>query len=102
VRVFKTKWFSRFAGKMGISDAKLRDIANGLAQGQWDADLGGDVYKVRVARSGKGKSGGLRTIVLFRKGEKAFFVYGLQSLTGATLRTGNWNSIGKRPVMVLL
>jgi hypothetical protein len=61
---------------MGISDAKLRDIANGLEQGQWDADLGGDVYKVRIARPGEGKSGGFRTIVLFRKGEKTFFVYG--------------------------
>jgi hypothetical protein len=76
VRIFKTKWFNRFAGKMGISDTKLRGIANGLERGQGDADLGGDVYKVRVARPGEGKSGGYRTIVLFRKGERAFFVYG--------------------------
>jgi hypothetical protein len=76
VRIFKTKWFDRFAEKMGISDTKLRNIANGLDQGQWDADFGGDVYKVRVARPGEGKSGGFRTIVLFRKDEKAFFVYG--------------------------
>jgi hypothetical protein len=76
VRIFRNKWFSRFAGKNGLSDAKLKSIALGLEEGRWDADLGGDVYKVRVARPGEGKSGGFRTIVLFRKDEKAFFVYG--------------------------
>jgi hypothetical protein len=38
--------------------------------------LGGGVYKQRVARQGRGKRGGYRTIVLFRQGERAFFVYG--------------------------
>ena len=40
-----------------------------------DADLGGDVFKVRMARSNEGKSGGYRVIVFFRKGEKTFFQY---------------------------
>jgi hypothetical protein len=75
MRAFKNKWFSRFAKKNHISDEKLRDITNGLEQGRWDADLGLDVYKVRVARPNAGKSHGLRTIVLFRQGEKAFFEY---------------------------
>jgi hypothetical protein len=34
------------------------------------------VVKQRVARKGEGKSGGFRTIVLFRRGSNAFFVYG--------------------------
>jgi len=41
-----------------------------------DADLGGGVIKQRIARKGQGKSGGFRSIVLFRKGDRAFFVYG--------------------------
>ena len=36
----------------------------------------GGVIKQRLAREGQGKSGGFRSIVLFRRGEKAFFVYG--------------------------
>ena len=36
----------------------------------------GGVIKQRIARPGKGKSGGYRTIIIFRQGEKAFFVYG--------------------------
>ena len=40
------------------------------------ADLGGGVIKQRVARPGQGKSGGFRTVVLYRTKERAFFVYG--------------------------
>jgi hypothetical protein len=76
MRAFKTKWFNRFAKKNKISDDKLRDIVSGLEQGQWDADLGFDVYKVRIARPNEGKAHGFRSIVLYRKGERAFFVYG--------------------------
>jgi len=37
--------------------------------------LGGDVYKIRVARDGGGKSGGYRVILFFRSGERAFYHY---------------------------
>lgn len=40
------------------------------------ADLGGGVIKQRIAREGGGKSGGFRTIILFRSGSRAFFVHG--------------------------
>ena len=45
-------------------------------KGQVDADLGGGVIKQRIARPGQGKSGGYRTIIFFRRGERAVFVYG--------------------------
>ena len=45
-------------------------------KGQIDADLGSGVIKQRIARTGQGKSGGYRTIILFRKAHRAFFVYG--------------------------
>ena len=51
------------------------DYSDGLL-GLIDADLGGGVIKQRMAREGQGKSGGYRSIVLFRRGSKAFFVYG--------------------------
>jgi hypothetical protein len=77
MRVFKVSWFTRFAAKEGISDNELNDIVdNVLETGQADAALGGDVYKVRIARPGKGKSGGYRVVVFFRSGTLTFFVYG--------------------------
>jgi hypothetical protein len=76
VRVFKNTWFTRFAAKEGITDGELLEIVNRLEAGQADTDLGCGVYKVRVARSGAGKSGGYRVIVFFRSGERTFYVYG--------------------------
>jgi hypothetical protein len=76
MRIFQNKWFARFAQKNGISEKTLRGIADGLERGIWDADYGGDVYKKRIARQGKGKRGGYRAIILFRSGERTFFVYG--------------------------
>jgi len=76
MRVFKNKPFARFARKSGITDdvlcASIADASRGLV----DADLGGGVIKQRIARRGSGKSGGFRTIILFRMGERAFFVHG--------------------------
>lgn len=66
MRIFKNTWFNRFANKEGITDAELRETVDQLEAEQADADLGGDVYKVRVARSGEGKSGGYRVIVFLR------------------------------------
>ena len=40
------------------------------------ADLGGNLYKVRVKRAGKGKSSGFRTIVVYKKEDRAIFLYG--------------------------
>jgi hypothetical protein len=76
VRVFKYPRFSRFAGKEGITDHELLEIVDQLEGDQADANLGGDVYKVRVARPGEGKSGGHRVIVYFRNEFRTFFSYG--------------------------
>ena len=76
MRIFKNLWFTRFAQKEAISDDELKGIVNLLDAGQADADLGGGVYKVRLARPGEGKSGGYRVIVFFRSRDRMFFVYG--------------------------
>ena len=76
MRVFKNTWFTRFADKEGITDGELREMVSHLEAGQAEADLGSGVYKVRIARSGEGKSGGYRVIVFFRSEERLFYVYG--------------------------
>ena len=76
MRAFKYSAFSRFAKKEDISDTDLLKIINQLEKDQADANLGGDVYKVRLARLGEGKSGGHRIIVYFRNKFRTFFVYG--------------------------
>ncbi len=75
-RVFKSRWFERFARRENLSDGSLLEAVRRAEKGLIDADLGGGVIKQRIARRGQGKSGGYRTIILFRRGERAIFVYG--------------------------
>jgi hypothetical protein len=76
MHVFRNKSFTRFAAKEVIADEVLCDAVNRASTGLVDADLGGSVIKQRLPRAGQGKSGGFRSIVLFRRGEIAVFVYG--------------------------
>ncbi len=54
----------------------LAEAVHRADSGLIDADLGGGVIKQRVARPGSGKSGGFRTLILFRKGDRAVFAFG--------------------------
>lgn len=76
MRVFKNAWFERFARKEKISAEALWDAVERAELGRVDADLGGGVIKQRIARPGGGKSQGCRSIVLYRKDKKAFFIFG--------------------------
>jgi hypothetical protein len=79
-------WFARFAAKEGITDGELKAIVNDVLEtGQPAANLGGGVYKVRLARPGKGKSGGYRVIVFFKSGERTFYVYGFAKSVRANI-----------------
>jgi hypothetical protein len=66
METFKTKGFARFARRESISDGNLVEAINRAEQGLIDADLGGGLIKQRVARQGKGRSGGYRMIVAYR------------------------------------
>ena len=86
MRTFKTKAFARFADREGMEDAALREAVRRAGKGLIDADLSGGVIKQRIARKGGGRSGGFRLIVLFRRGELAFFVYGFAKSDRENLR----------------
>ena len=76
MRIFLTRVFARFVKSEDIADSALREAVRRAQAGLIDADLGGGVIKQRVARRGGGKSGGYRTIILFRKETRAIFAYG--------------------------
>ena len=77
MRLFMTKRFDKFAQDEGIEIDSLiklvQNIETGANAGQW-SDLGGGVFKARVARKGEGSSGGYRVITLLRHQDKAFLV----------------------------
>lgn len=78
MRIYKNKAFARFARKENLSDRKLCNVIKEIEAGSVDAKLGGGVIKQRVARPNEGKSGGYRTIILYRRADKAFFVFGFK------------------------
>lgn len=62
--------------KAGIDDAALCKAVEDAERGLIDAKLGGGIIKQRIARPGKGKSGGFRAMVLYRTHARAIFVHG--------------------------
>jgi hypothetical protein len=77
MRVFKNKWFTRWARGEDIQDATLLNIAAEVVAGWVEANLGGCLFKKRIARTGEGKSGGYRTLVGYKSPntERIIFLY---------------------------
>jgi hypothetical protein len=76
MQVYKTKVFAKWATGEGLDDDALASAVAEMDEGLNDARLGGQVVKKRVALPGRGKRGGTRTLVAFKQGDKAFFIYG--------------------------
>ena len=62
-QVFKLKTAVRWSKKSGFTDQFLLRALDEIEQGLFDADYGAGLYKKRVAKPGKGKSGGWRIII---------------------------------------
>ena len=88
MRVFKTKDFARFARKSGVADDALCAAIARAVRGLVDTDLGGGVIKQRVARPGKGRSGGYRTLIAYRTKERAIFIFGFAKNTKDNVTDG--------------
>ena len=72
IRVFALKGFIRFARRMHVSEEALW----GVLLSPPDADLGGGLYKFRIARPGEGARGGGRALVALKMGDRAFLMFG--------------------------
>ncbi len=76
MQALKTRTFARWARKEGLKDAVLRAAMVEILAGLLDANLGGGLVKKRVARPGRGKSGGHRTLLATNLRDKWVFLYG--------------------------
>jgi hypothetical protein len=76
MRVFKTYNFTRFAKDEGIGDTQLAAAIRQAENGLIDANLGGGLIKLRISRPGGGKRSGYRTIIAYRAGARAVFLFG--------------------------
>ena len=85
VRIYKSAWFAKFARKEDLNDSMLRNAVKRAENGLIDAQLGNGLIKQRVARAGSGKSGGYRTLIFFRDGQRAVFAFGFAKSSQANL-----------------
>ena len=61
---------------MGLDNDTLVAATEELSDGLCEAALGGGIYKKRIGLPGKGKSGGVRTIIAYKSEKIAVFMYG--------------------------
>lgn len=76
MRIFKTAYFHKLAVYEGLTDQQIVEIVQEIEKGLQNGDLGGNVFKKRIAIGNRGKRGGLRSIVAYKRGDKAIFMYG--------------------------
>ncbi|NNF52564.1 MAG: type II toxin-antitoxin system RelE/ParE family toxin [Gammaproteobacteria bacterium] len=85
MRVYKTRWFNRWAKKAGLSDRALLAAVDEMERGLVGDALGGFVFKKRVAFPGGGKRGGSRALIVYKKADRAFFVFGFRKSRRSTI-----------------
>ena len=84
---------ARFARRENIPHASLCEAIARAERGLIDADLGGGLIKQRVARAGKGRSGGYRTILAYRRSGRAIFVFGFAKSGLENIRPENLKTL---------
>lgn len=75
MRIFLNQAVNKFAKRHKIEDWQIEKAIRDAEIGIIDADLGSGLIKQRIARPNEGKSGGYRSIIFFKLGDLAIFLY---------------------------
>jgi len=78
MKSYSTKWFDKWTRKNKISIESLLDGVERTKTKLGSVDLGGGLYKVRIAKEGQGRSGGYRTIVVVKETKRSLYLYGFE------------------------
>jgi len=78
MKILITNWFRKWLNRVKIEIGDLISSAKTLNENpKSSVSLGAGLYKVRIRRKHKGKSGGYRTLLIFKKDKLILYVYGL-------------------------
>ncbi len=69
----------------------IDDLENNLST----SNLGGGLYKVRVSSENSGKSSAFRTIVVYKKEDRAIFIYGFAKKGKSNLKSSELQYLKK-------
>jgi hypothetical protein len=81
----------RFARRFGLGDEDLWRCLNGAS----GADLGGGVFKYRLARAGEGTSGGARALIAMKVGCRAVLMFGFEKKDLANIKPDEFKEYRK-------
>jgi len=84
-QILKRKDFARWQVREQLPEAALCRAVEEMESGLIDADLGGYLYKKRVARPGSGKRSGYRTLLSARIGNRYVFLHGFPKSSQANI-----------------
>jgi hypothetical protein len=96
-----TKKFSKWVKKKKLNPLDLTRSLNEVIGGTFEANLGGHIYKKRVARAGKGKSGGFRTIICFKQNDRAVYVHGFSKSSKGNISDKELQSLKELAAILL-
>jgi hypothetical protein len=88
-----TKHFFQWASKQKIPDNELATALAEVQDGNFEANLGGHIYKKRIRFEGQGKSGGGRTIICYKKKDRAIFIHGFAKNEKSNLSKKELNAL---------
>ena len=101
MQILATKAFVRWMRKNNVPEHDLMTAVHEMMDGLIDADLGGHVFKKRVALQGRGKRSGARSIVATRLESRWIYLYGFEKSERTNIHVNELNSL-QRLAKVLL
>lgn len=57
MNAFESRWFKKWSKKNGLKKVDLLDALKRTINGSGVVNLGGYIYKIRIAKNGQGRSG---------------------------------------------
>ncbi len=76
MKMLMTKQFAKWVSKQEIPENEFSKALKELEAGSFEANLGTYLYKKRIRFKGKGKSSSGRTIICYKKEDRAIFIHG--------------------------
>ena len=71
-----TRRFAKWASKQKVASGELLKALNEVERGHFETNLGGHIFKKHIRFRGKGKRGSGRTIICYKRDDRAIFIHG--------------------------
>lgn len=84
-KILKRRDFSKWQTGEKLPDTALCHAVEEMERGLVDADLGGLLFKKRIARAGSGKRAGYRILLAARIGHRYVFLHGFPKRSKANI-----------------